>query len=107
MTRFGPDTPYPTPQDVPHEPSRPERDPARALVRDILDHHANLLNGGNIEARNAVIIKSVALLVLAFGIPAVDGEPSDQEEAFEKLEYALSVIAEAEQAEAEQQQAPQ
>jgi hypothetical protein len=67
------------------------RDP-QEFVSDIMAHHAELLASGDEEARNAVIIKSVALLVLAFGIPAVEGEPVNAEEAFEKLRYALQVI---------------
>ena len=68
-------------------------DAAQRFVHDLMEFHADLLHSDDEEARNAVIIKGVALLVLAFGIPAVDGEPSDQAEALEKLAYALETIA--------------
>jgi hypothetical protein len=66
---------------------------AEHFVRNLMEHHADLLASGDIEVRDAIIIKSIALLVLAFDISAVDGEPPDQKEALEKLAYALEVIA--------------
>jgi hypothetical protein len=70
---------------------------ARQLAQALVAHHADLMASGDIEAREAIIVKSVALLVLAFGIPAVDGEPADQEEALENLAWAIEVIAEKEE----------
>ena len=66
---------------------------ARVLVAGIREYHAKLWASGDEEARAAVIVKSVALLVLAFGMPTRDGdEEADQEEALERLTVALGIL---------------
>lgn len=65
---------------------------AKVLVRGIQEHHASLLATGDEDARNAVIVKSIALLVLAFGMPAREGEEADPVDALEKLAIALGII---------------
>lgn len=66
---------------------------AEEFARAVLHHHQTLLTGSNKEIRDAVIVKSVALVALAFGIPPVPGEPLDTDDAIEKLRNALDVIA--------------
>jgi len=66
---------------------------ARRLTHDIFAHHADDIAVGGEEIRNAVIVKSVALLVLTYGIaPTGDGN-LDIEFAFLRLMDALAILA--------------
>jgi hypothetical protein len=65
---------------------------AQQLADDIVAFHGDDLHSGGEKIKNAVIVKTVALVVLAFGIPAVPGEPVDIEDAITKLREALSII---------------
>lgn len=74
------------------EAEKAAQDFAGAMCR----HHETLLANGDEEARDAVIIKLVAITALAFGIPPVAGEPLDVDDAIAKLKHALEVIAKVE-----------
>jgi hypothetical protein len=65
---------------------------AQQFADDLVTFHDADLHGGDEERKNAVIVKSVALVALAFGIPAVAGEPLDIDEAITKLRESLSVL---------------
>jgi hypothetical protein len=67
---------------------------AQRLVGGLMRRHAKLLAGDDTDARNAVIIKMIALVALAFDIPPIRGEDNlDVDEVLEKLRRALTVIA--------------
>lgn len=78
---------------LPPEIAMPDQIAKRAqrFTRDLMEHHDADLHDSE-ERRNAVIIKSVALLVLAYDIPAVTGAELDVEDAIDKLRYALGVL---------------
>jgi len=58
----------------------------------LVEHHRAILDGDDQDAKNAVVVKTVALIALAFGIPAVRDEPLDIPEALSKLTAALGVL---------------
>jgi hypothetical protein len=66
---------------------------AQQLVNGLMLHHAALLTGPDMEARNAVVVKMVALVALAFGIPPDDQDELDVDDAIDRLRIALDVIA--------------
>jgi hypothetical protein len=69
---------------------------AKRLVADLMDHHRDIVHDENV--RDAVIVKSVALLVLAFDLPAMDGKPIDYDEAIRNLYSAVQIITKAQKA---------
>jgi hypothetical protein len=67
---------------------------AKRFTRDMFDHHGALLKNGDIEIRDAVIVKAVALLALAFDIPPTsEDENVDVDATIEKLRHAMNVLA--------------
>jgi hypothetical protein len=66
---------------------------AQQLVGALMRHHAALLTGRDSEAYDAVVVKMVALIALAFGIPPADSEELDIDDVIERLRRALDVIA--------------
>lgn len=66
---------------------------AQQLVGSLMRHHAELLSRNDAEARAAVVVKMVALIALAFGIPPTENDGFDIDEIIEKLRGALAVIA--------------
>ena len=63
---------------------------AGELADGLLTYHLSIMDDD--EARNAVIIKSIALVALAYGIPPSHDEPFDIDETIEKLRYAMKII---------------
>lgn len=80
--------------------------PADLLVRMLRAHHDELYRHGSQEVKEAIILKCVCMLVLAFGLPAMRGQPVDYDEALEKLARAMMVIAKAEGMETTEIEAP-
>jgi hypothetical protein len=70
-----------------------KEDPALVFTEMMLAHHEVLLRGGDIETRDAVIVKMVALLALAFGIPPVEGQELDVDDCIAKLKHALTILS--------------
>src|SRR5262245_24181527 len=64
---------------------------ARNLADGLADYHRNDLCGSE-ELRNALIIKTVALLALAYDVPPINYKPLDTEEILNKLRDALRTI---------------
>jgi hypothetical protein len=72
--------------------STPE-EKGETFVEMMIEHHRELVEGDDIEARNAVIVKMISLVALAFGIPPISDDPTiDVEECMSKLTEALTVI---------------
>ena len=67
---------------------------AKALVDNLHDFHSDAIaRGEGTEEFNAVVIKSVALCVLVYGLPvSSDDDEIDFEEALVKLMWANSVL---------------
>ena len=66
---------------------------AKIFAELLCDHHTALLHGDDQRMKEAVIVKMVALVALAFSIPPVDDEPLDIEDTIGKLLAALAQIA--------------
>jgi hypothetical protein len=65
---------------------------ARDFTASMIRHHKTQLASKDEEIRNAVIVKMVALVSLAFGIPPIRGESLDANEAMAKLKIALEIL---------------
>ena len=66
-----------------HDPA----DFARTLTQHLIDYHAEQLHG---DKRDAVIVKTVALVALAFDIPPTSDDPTiDYDDTLNKLRWAI------------------
>jgi hypothetical protein len=65
-------------------------DSARILTDDIIRRYRHVMDDE--EKRNAVVVKAVALIALAYGIPPIDYEPLDVNEVLRKLTLAEKVL---------------
>jgi hypothetical protein len=66
---------------------------AQRLAADLADRYQDLLKGGDIVAHDAVLIKSVALVALAYGIPPVAGAEFEVDEIIDRLRLAEGVLS--------------
>jgi hypothetical protein len=64
------------------------------LADDLVTYHEVDLKSGDIELRDAVIVKMMALAALAYELPFSNEAPFDLEEALAKLRAALIVLEE-------------
>jgi hypothetical protein len=69
-----------------------EETPETFLASALINYHRSQLTSGNKALADAVMVKVVALLVLAFDAPAVRGGPVDYDDALAKLRAAINVI---------------
>jgi hypothetical protein len=67
-------------------------DLAQKFAHLLMSFHRVALEGADKEVRDAVVVKAVALIALAFNIPAIRGEPVNIPEALTKLQAALAVL---------------
>ena len=65
---------------------------AEMLANDIMRRYADIMHIDD-ETRNAVIIKAIALIALAYGFPPVAGKPLDIDDVLTKLTQAEKVLA--------------
>ena len=68
-------------------------DYARTLTKNLIDYHDAQIRSGDERVRNAAIIKSVALVALAFDIPPTSDDPTiDYDDCLAKLRDAIEVL---------------
>lgn len=67
---------------------------AQRFADDLITYHEADLKSGEIELRDAVVVKIMALGAIAYDLPISDETPLELEEVIAKLRAALIVLGE-------------
>jgi hypothetical protein len=65
---------------------------AQRFADDLITYHEAEIKSGDLELRDAVVVKIMALGALAYDLPISDETPLDLEEVIGKLRAALVVL---------------